>query len=296
MGNPNHDFDWGFRFYRHIYTHMNIPNIYLAEPYNAYADPKTAQKRHWTQVLEEQALMEHIIAQQMLLEADAASHQSNGHAASAAVGGGGQPSTPAYFNPSMSINFHATLPNNSAPCSIQFVNDSDPSLLLPGATTWNWSFGDGTFSNLPAPSHIYTKTGSFIADLVATHVITNKTVSSSYSASFTTASVADFTHSFTIIPPSVTSSFTLTGSGITLTNSFYTASHNVLVNFINGTVTTNPSNVLAYSWNFGSGSNSTSSLTNPGFVYTATGSYTVVLGATGSFNVMSAGARKIQII
>jgi PKD repeat protein len=278
---------------------MNIPNIYLAEPYNAYADPKTSQKKHWTQVLEEQALMEHIIAQQMLQEANAAVAQQQsatvGHAASA-PGGGGQPALPAYFNPSMSIAFHVTFPNNSAPCTVQFLNDSDPSLLLPGATLWNWSFGDGTFSNLPAPTHIYTKTGSFIADLVATHVITNQVVSSSYSASFTTGSVADFTHSIAIIPPSITSSFTLTGASASLTNGFYTASRNAAINFVNGTTTTNPSNVLTYSWNFASGSNPTSSLTNPSFTYTATGSYTILLGATGSFNIMAAGARKIQII
>ncbi len=44
---------------------MNIPEIYLVEPYNAYA-PKQ-NKKHWHQVVEEQALLARIHAEQMAL-------------------------------------------------------------------------------------------------------------------------------------------------------------------------------------------------------------------------------------
>lgn len=53
---------------------MNISGIYLAEPYNAYTAQKGARKKHWHEVIEEEALMQRVIAeqqaqQQALLEA-----------------------------------------------------------------------------------------------------------------------------------------------------------------------------------------------------------------------------------
>ena len=44
---------------------MNIPEIYLVEPYNAYA-PK-GKKKHWMQEVEEQNMLARIIAEQQQL-------------------------------------------------------------------------------------------------------------------------------------------------------------------------------------------------------------------------------------
>ena len=49
---------------------MDIPQIYLVEPYNAYA-PKQ-KKKHWHQVIEEEALMARIIAEQQSIREAAA--------------------------------------------------------------------------------------------------------------------------------------------------------------------------------------------------------------------------------
>ena len=95
--------------------------------------------------------------------------------------------------------------------------------------------------------------------------------------------------------PTVVAAFTVTGSGITLTAGFYTASHGTSLTFVNGTTTNNAANPISYLWNFGSGSNPTSNAVNPAFVFSVANTYTVVLGATGSFNITNAGIRKIQI-
>ena len=70
---------------------MNIPEIYLVEPYNAYA-PK-GRKKHWHEVIEEQALMARILAeqqaqQQAILEAQTRTLPSDApHVSSATVAG-----------------------------------------------------------------------------------------------------------------------------------------------------------------------------------------------------------------
>ena len=56
-------------------------------------------------------------------------------------------------------SFNHTINNNS----VSFTNSSD------NATTYNWDFGDGTFSTDENPTHIYTATGSFIVQLTITN-------------------------------------------------------------------------------------------------------------------------------
>ena len=46
-----------------------------------------------------------------------------------------------------------------APYSTSFSDQT------PGASSWNWNFGDGTTSNLQNPSHTYSKAGTYIVSL-----------------------------------------------------------------------------------------------------------------------------------
>jgi len=50
----------------------------------------------------------------------------------------------------------------SAPFNVQFTD------LTPGATAWQWNFGDGGTSTLPNPTHQYTSLGNFTVTLIAT--------------------------------------------------------------------------------------------------------------------------------
>jgi gliding motility-associated-like protein len=48
-----------------------------------------------------------------------------------------------------------------APFTVQFTD------VTPGATSWQWDFGDGTSSSQQNPSHQYTTTGNFTVTLIA---------------------------------------------------------------------------------------------------------------------------------
>jgi hypothetical protein len=89
---------------------MNIPQLYLVEPYNAYA-PK-GQKKHWMQVVEEQALMARIMADQQALQESQYSKTLPENAPASATptiggipqaGGGGQP-VPQFFNQNLTLS------------------------------------------------------------------------------------------------------------------------------------------------------------------------------------------------
>jgi len=67
--------------------------------------------------------------------------------------------------------FSGTPTSGTVPLTVTFT---DASTCTP--TTWNWSFGDGTFSDIENPSHIYTTTGSYTVILNAT----NATPASNY--------------------------------------------------------------------------------------------------------------------
>lgn len=272
---------------------MNVPQIHLIEPYNAYA-PK-GRKKHWTEVLEEQALLERIIAEQRLAEARNSSLPQNappistptvGNAASGQgqTGGGGLPLV-AYFNPRMTANFTPSATTGSAPSSIAFANASTSDLQTQGVATFLWDFGDGTTSSdLNPPTHIYTTTSSaFQVTLKATSVATGITASVS--------------QSINMPAPTVTANYSLSSSLTASTaTSITTSVASASILFINTSTTNNANNALTYLWTFGSGS-ITSSLTNPPIItYTATGSYTIRLGATGSFGVTSVQNRLALLV
>lgn len=63
------------------------------------------------------------------------------------------------------VQFSASPLFGSAPLNVQFT---DLSAASGGITGWNWSFGDGNYSNSQNPSHIYVSTGQYSVTLVAT--------------------------------------------------------------------------------------------------------------------------------
>lgn len=267
---------------------MNLPEVFLVEPYNAYA-PK-GRKKHWHEVIEEQALLARILAEQAMIH-EASNRNVNLPPNSpspsiptvgAAAGAGGS-FPPQVFHPTDAVvQFSRTPANGPGPVTVQFTNLT----INPELYTYLWTFGDGTTSTAINPSHIYESGSSasaiYTASLQATSSVFGVPAAVS-SNLFVSASI-----------PVVSVAFTL-GQPATLTASFYTASAPATIPFTNGSTMDNGTS-LTYSWQFGSGSNATSSLANPSFTFTATGSYTVLLGATGSYGIMGSGTRKIQII
>ena len=56
---------------------------------------------------------------------------------------------------SLNVQFTATPMVGRAPLEVQFTDSS------PGATSWNWDFGDGTTSSNQNPLHLYTNAGTY---------------------------------------------------------------------------------------------------------------------------------------
>lgn len=249
---------------------MNIPEIYLVEPYNAYA-PK-GRKKHWHEVVEEQALMARIVAEQMALQEAQTSKTLPPNSPATATptvagipqaGGGGVP-VYSFFHPEGDVaNFSFTPSTGVSPFTVTFTNLTD----TPEFDTYLWVFGDGTTSTDIKPVHVY-QTGS-----------TNPTY---YTASLQVSHSAD---------PSVTQSISkyITASVPTVTALFtYTTSSNVapeVFTFTNGSSTNSQiSPTLAYLWTFGDGVSS--SLASPTHQYD-TGSFTASMSVTGSYGIAS---------
>ncbi len=119
-----------------------------------------------------------------------------------------------------------------------------------GATTYNWSFGDGFTSTATNPTKQYITTGTYTVKLVATN---------------TNGCVDSISKTVTVVPkPSA--GFTMSGATGCTNNRTIS-----LTNTSTGTGNT-------YSWDFGDGTTSTS--TNPVANYAAAGTYTIKLVVT----------------
>ena len=146
------------------------------------------------------------------------------------------------------VNFSASSISGCAPMNVNFTDQS-----IPGSGTlnsWQWDFGDGTFSTTQNPSHIYTATGSYNLSLLVTNIhgcvntITNPnyiTITDKPTAAFTNSSTAN--------------------CGAPLTINFNNQSTGV--------------GNLSYLWSFGDGQTSTEA--NPSHTYTTTGTFSLQL-------------------
>lgn len=136
---------------------------------------------------------------------------------------------------SLYVNFTADVVSGSEPLTVTFTDKSS------GATSWSWSFGDGTTSTLQNPSHIYNRG------------VYNVMLTVNNDASLTKTG---FIHVMTTRP---TPSFT-----VSMTDNI-------------ATFTNNSTNADTYTWYFGDGG--WSSLANPSHIYSDPGRYVIELVA-----------------
>lgn len=68
--------------------------------------------------------------------------------------------------------FSSSISNGTAPLAVAF---SDASTNTP--TSWNWSFGDGTFSDAQNPEKTYTTAGNFTVNLTVANTYGTNTIS-----------------------------------------------------------------------------------------------------------------------
>lgn len=257
---------------------MNIPEIYLVEPYNAYA-PKQ-NKKHWHQIVEEQALLARIQAEQMALQEAAsktlppiAPEVSTPTVGTAAGAGGVYP--PQVFNPTNAVvAFSFTPATGAGPVTVQFVNQTSNAELY----TYRWFFSDGQTSTEINPTIIFQSgsnaTNVITASLQATSSVFGVPANSS-GLSYISASKPTVTAGFTLVTSSVSASATVT--------------------FTNTTVNTSQTPTTTYLWTFGTGSLTSTSATPNSVTYTAPGPYTASLQATGSYGIASVVTRSFRL-
>lgn len=95
-------------------------------------------------------------------------------------------------------------------------------------TAWNWSFGDGSFSEVQTPSHTYTGLGAYSVALNATNAGGSNTntkanyITVSYSAPTVTAITPNSSFQTTPVTVTVTGTGFLTGANVSLVRSGYT--------------------------------------------------------------------------
>ncbi len=140
--------------------------------------------------------------------------------------------------------FTATPTSGCGPLTVQFTNQSSSN-----ATSWSWSFAGGTPATSTAqnPTVIYNTPGSYSVTLTASN-----------SAGSNTATQTNYIN----VQAGPSAGYTVAASGNT-------------ANFTNTST-----NATSYSWNFGDGTPA-STMANPSHTYSAEGTYTVVLTATG---------------
>ena len=140
--------------------------------------------------------------------------------------------------------------SGTPPLTVQFTDQSTGS-----PTSWNWSFGDGNYSNLQSPAHTYAFAGLFTVGLSATNAAgSNLSTRSNY-----------ITVISSIIPPTAFFIGTPTAGTAPLTVQFTDQS------------TGSPT---IWNWSFGDGSYSTAR--NPPHTYSVNGTYTVSLNVTNA--------------
>jgi len=148
-------------------------------------------------------------------------------------------------------------------CNTNISTFTDTSKVKPGnLTTWNWYFGDGIGSNTQNSTHTYLKSGPYSVKLVTTNSFGCKD-----SASKKVTILPDPVSSFTFLNACVGSNIYFSNTSIDSTNK------------------------STYKWDFGDGTNSTATV--PDHIYTANGTYKIVLTVTSGNGCVDTFSKKI---
>jgi len=150
-----------------------------------------------------------------------------------------------YITVAPTAQFLATPTTGPEPLTVAFTDQSTG-----GAASWSWDFGDGGTSALQNPSHVYATGESYTVSLTATGP--GGSVTETKTAYINVTPLADFSGAPTEGNATLTVVFTNLSSG----------------------------SATSFSWDFGDGS-PLDTAPNPQHDYTAAGSYTVSLTATG---------------
>ena len=173
-----------------------------------------------------------------------------------------------YVNACVAYNYHGVTQWTPGPCgqsnpcnaafqyttagsanSVMFFNGSSGNI-----TSYHWTFGDGTSSSLPNPTHTYASPGTYLVCLIVTDFLANCT--DTFCMNVTVGGGGGGCQaSFNAVPDS-------SGLGMTFFN----------------TSTGNPASNFAYHWDFGDGT--TSNVANPYHQYSTAGIYLVCLTVT----------------
>ncbi|MFA5416709.1 MAG: PQQ-binding-like beta-propeller repeat protein, partial [Methanoregula sp.] len=147
-------------------------------------------------------------------------------------------------------NFTADVTSGWVPLAVQFTDTSDAVLPL----SWNWSFGDGSFSTNQSPVHTFLNRGLYHISHSVTNISgSNSTTKAHFITAFSNAPLPDFTANITsgLIP--------------------------LPVQFTDTSATVSP---LTWNWSFGDGSFSTDQ--NPLHVFLQPGIYPVSLSISNA--------------
>ncbi len=132
-------------------------------------------------------------------------------------------------------------------------------------TTWNWNFGDGTFSAIQNPTHNYAAAGNYVVTLTVGNNLgcTTTKVDTVYSHSIPVVNFAND------LPCSTTA-----------------------IQFTDQSLVAN-ANMVAWEWDFGDGNASTEQ--HPSHVYNQTGNFTVSLKAYSQFGCFSTNQSVVSV-
>lgn len=160
------------------------------------------------------------------------------------------------WNSSLSVNFTANTTFGQNPLNIRF-NDTTISTIdiITDITGWNWSFGDGTYSELQNPTHTYTTPGNYSVSEMVTGAFGSNTLTKT-----------DYIYAYSLIP-----SFSANPTS---------GNTPLFVNFVNTSTTAN-SAITGINWSFGDGMYSSQS--NPQHQFATTDSFPVILNITNGF-------------
>ncbi|HLP19313.1 MAG TPA: PKD domain-containing protein, partial [Chitinophagales bacterium] len=148
-------------------------------------------------------------------------------------------------------DFGADRWNGCPPLLSNFTNTSTNTSVIPGDTLkYRWDFSNGNGSGSLNPSAIFQNSGTYRVRLIATTAITN---------------ISDTVTKSVVVYRVPQANFQAPVTNVCLGDTF----------FLNSNVTLGDAPITDYAWGFGNGV--ASSVTNPFYVYTQTGTYDVTL-------------------